>query len=135
MLLRLSAGEVALEPLPAFVVFVLQYLFLQRVARRPHDQPRLEHKGKRVRYLSRRKLGTGSALKGLGIRAMAGHAVVQARTAGQEALSLGVVFAVNEAHELIHSVAMKPWRTEGVFGNQPAWRKDGEIHIRRVMQR
>ena len=70
------------------------------------------------------------ALKSLGVGAVAGHAVVQAGSAGDESLGLGVVSAEDEAHEFVHQVAMEPGRAEGVLGDHPARREDGEVAVR-----
>src|ERR1700733_8978387 len=106
--LRRAARIVALQSLPAFIVFMLKYLFFQRIASWANGHARLEHERERVCDLAWREFGVAGALKGFGIRAVAGHAVMQARSAGQKALGLGIVFAVNQAHELVHHVAMEP---------------------------
>ena len=54
---------------------------------------------------------------------------MKAGAAGEEAFGFGVVLAVDEAHELVAHVAMKPRRAEGVFGDEPAWREDGEVYV------
>src|SRR5271154_1577813 len=59
---------------------------------------------------------------------------MQARSARKKALGFGIILAIYQAHELIHHVAMKPWRPEGVFGDQPPRRKDGEVYIGRAMK-
>ena len=61
------------------------------------------------------------------VGAVAGHAVVQRRAAGHEAVGLGVVDAVDQTHELARDVAMEPRRTERVLAHQPARRKDHEV--------
>ena len=71
----------------------------------------------------------GGAVEGFGVGAVAGHAVVQAGAAGEKAFGLGVVLAVDEAHELVHHVAVKPGRAEGVLGDQPARGEDGEVDV------
>jgi len=60
---------------------------------------------------------------------VAAHAVVQAGAAGNETFRLGVVFASDEAHELVHEVAVEPGWAEGVLGDDPAWRKDSEVYV------
>ncbi len=54
---------------------------------------------------------------------------MQAGSAGEKAFGLGVVLAVDEAHELVHHVAVKPGWAEGVFGDEPARREDGEVDV------
>ncbi|CUI67301.1 Uncharacterised protein [Achromobacter xylosoxidans] len=63
---------------------------------------------------------------------MAAHAVVQAGAAGGEAVGLGVVHALDQAHEFAGDVAVEPGRTEGVFHCQDARREDGEVHVGRA---
>ena len=75
------------------------------------------------------ELGVGGALEGLGVGAVARHAIVQAGSAGKKAFGLGVVFAVDEAHELVHHVAVKPGRAKGVLGDKPARGKDREVAL------
>ena len=69
------------------------------------------------------------ALPGLGVGTVRGHAIVQAGAAGQEAFGLGVVDAVQQAHELGHDVAVIPGRPERVLADQPARREDDEVDI------
>jgi hypothetical protein len=63
------------------------------------------------------------------VRPVRQHHVVQAHAARHEAFFLGVVLAVDQAHEFAHDVAVIPGRAEGVFGHQPARREDDEIDI------
>ena len=67
--------------------------------------------------------------EGFGVGTVAAHAVVQAGAAGDEAFGLGVVFALDQAHELVHEVAVEPRRAEGVLGHHPARREDGEVDV------
>src|SRR3954468_8292172 len=60
---------------------------------------------------------------------MSRHAVVQTGSAGDEAFGFGVVLTEDEAHKFVHEVAMKPWWTEGVFGDDPARRENDEVAI------
>ena len=55
--------------------------------------------------------------------------VVQAHPAGHEAARLGVIDAVDQAHELAHDILVVPGRTKRVLHHQPALREDDEIHI------
>ncbi|CAM2144933.1 hypothetical protein PT2222_160209 [Paraburkholderia tropica] len=136
MLLRI---EMFLEALPALVVMRLQLRRFEREARRPDQRAGLEHERHRVADLVRlRRIGVRGFFEGLGVRAVARHAVVQARPARHEALGLRVVRAVHEAHELARDVAVIPGRTEGVLGREPARRKDHEVDrvdARRVSRR
>ena len=90
-------------------------------------QLRLEHEGQRIVQTLRLELGGAGALVGFGVGSVARHAVVQAGAAGQEAFGLGIVLAADQAHELVHQIAVEPRRPERVLGHQPARREDGEI--------
>lgn len=95
----------------------------------PADEACLEHEGQGAFELDGFKVSGAGALEGLGIGAVAGHAVVKACSTGDEAFGLSVVFALDEAHELVHEVAVEPGRAEGVFGDDPARGKDGEVGV------
>ncbi len=127
-----SGREVLLQSLPALEIFVLQDARVHGELGGTHHELRLKHEGQRVGKILRLQLGIGGALEGLRIGAVAGHAVVQAGAAGHEALGLGVVRAEDQAHELVHQVAMKPGRAEGVLGHHPARGEDGEVAIGRA---
>ncbi len=96
-------------------------------------QPRLEHEGERVVDLVRRQLGRRGALVGRGGRGRA-RSCNCARLAppGAKPAGLGVVDAVDQAHELAHHVAVEPGRPERVLGHHPARREDDEIDIGRA---
>src|SRR6266480_2430258 len=96
------AGEVLRQPPPAVEVVLLPLRRLQREARGADDVAAFEHEGERVldflwleraaaRLLERRRIGPVTR-----------HAVVQAGASRHEALRLGVVDAVHQAHELAH---------------------------------
>jgi hypothetical protein len=93
----------------------------------------LEHKRQCAIELYWLQLGLTGAIEGFGVGTVAAHAVVQTGSAGDETFGLGVVFSFDEAHELIHEVAVEPRRPEGVLGDDPAGRKDREVHIGRPM--
>ena len=69
-------------------------------------------------------------LEGRAVGSVRRHAIVQGCAAGHEALGLGVIGAVHEAHEFAHVVAVEPRRAEGVLGDQPARREDHEVDVR-----
>ncbi len=75
------------------------------------------------------QVGSDGFFRGDIIRAVGAHAVVQRRATRHEALSLGVVCTVDQAHEFVHQVAMKPRRPEGIFSDHPTWREDHEIDV------
>ena len=125
----LAAGKVLLEALPAFEVVMLKLRGFDGIARQPHREPALEHERHSVLDLVRLERHLGGPLPGLGVRAVRGHAIVQAGAARQEAFRLGVVGAMQQAHELGHDVAVKPRRPERVLGDEPAWRENHEIDI------
>ena len=88
-----------------------------------------EHEGQCALEFDGLEFGCAGAFEGLGVRAMAGHAVVEAGSAGDEAFGFGVVFALDETHELVHEVAVEPGGTEGVLGDDPAWGEDDEVGV------
>ena len=116
-----------IQPLPAFEIIVLQFRQLDGVAREPHGVAALEHERHGVFDLVRLELGVRRALPGVGVGAVGGHAIVQAGAAGQKTFGLGVVDAVQQAHELGHDVAVIPRRPERVLADEPARREDDEI--------
>ena len=121
------------KPLQHCIVVALQRRRLQRKARRPADEPRLEHEGERVGEIVRRQLGRrGLVVSWRGRGRAPAMQLCKAGAARREALRLGVVGAVDEAHELAHHVAVEPRRAERVLGHQPARREDDEIDIRRA---
>src|SRR6185437_2374690 len=122
--------EVILQPLPAFVILVLPNLRLQRELRRPHRQPCLEHKSQRVGQMHRLQLRLARPLPCFGVRPMPCHAVVQTRAARNKPLRLRVLLAEHQPHELVHHVAVKPRRPEGVLGHDPSRRENRKVHIR-----
>jgi len=93
------------------------------------DEAGFEHERKGAFEFDWLQFSSAGAGEGLGVWAVTAHAVVQAGTSGNEAFGLGVVLPSDEAHELVHEVAMEPWGTEGVFCDDPARRKDGEVDV------
>jgi len=119
------------ETLPALEVIRLQLRGFEREARRADQHGRLEHERHRVADLVRlRRVAHRCLFERVGIRPMARHAVVQARAARHEAFRLGVIFTVDQPHELVHKIAMKPRRTKCMLGHHPSRRKDCEVNIR-----
>ena len=119
-----------LQACPAIHVIVLQALVRGGEFRHALAQARLEHEGERVGELHRLQFDIAGVLEGVGVRTMRQHGVVQADAAGHEAFGLGVIDAVNEAHEFRHDVAVIPGRPERVFRDTPAFRENHEIDIR-----
>ncbi|MNP38239.1 hypothetical protein D3C76_1317390 [compost metagenome] len=93
----------------------------------------LEHEGHGVVDLVRRKVGGDGLVAGIGVRAVGAHDPVQRGAARQEALGLGIVGTLDQAHELVHQVAVEPGWTEGVLGHHPARREDHEVHVGQAM--
>lgn len=121
--------EILFEGLPAGVVLVL-------TGGRVHGEfcwtgyeAGFEHEGQCAFEFDGLEFGCAGTVEGFGIGAVAGHAVVEAGSAGGEAFGFGVVLTVDEAHELVHEVAVEPWWAEGVFGDDPAWWEDGEVDV------
>ena len=57
------------------------------------------------------------------------HHVVKAHATGDKALGLGIILAVDVAHQLRHDVLMIPRRAEGVLGHHPAFAEQHKIDI------
>src|SRR5258707_14130105 len=75
------------------------------------------------------------SLEGLGVRTMTGHTVVKTPATREKAFGLGVIFPIDQAHELVHHISMEPRRPECMLSHQPAWRKDRKINIGHSMHR
>ena len=60
---------------------------------------------------------------------VAAHQIVQRQPARLEAVGLGVIGAVDQAHRLAHDVAVEPRRAERVLADHPARREDHEVGI------
>ena len=93
------------------------------------DEAGFEHEGQGVFELDGLEVSGAGAFKGLGVGAVAGHAIVEAGSAGDEPFGFGVVFALDEAHEFVHEVAVEPRGAEGVFGDDPTWGEDDEVCV------
>ena len=93
------------------------------------DEAGFEHEGECAFQFDGFEFGGAGAVEGFGVGAMAGHAVVEAGSSGDEALGFGVVLAFDEAHEFVHEVTVEPWGAEGVLGDDPARGEDGEVNV------
>ncbi|MCW0448988.1 hypothetical protein NB706_001822 [Xanthomonas sacchari] len=103
---------------------------VQRLCGRAQHRTGLEHEGHGVGDDVRpRQVGLRGLVEGGRVRAVPAHAVVQRRAARGEAVGLGIVDAVHQAHELAGHVAVEPRRPEGVLRHQPARRENREIHV------
>src|SRR5450830_1078938 len=131
--------EVLLDVHPALIIIFLQRRRSQCMTRRLDDVTCLEHESHRISDLVRLAgIAAARLLKGRAVRTVTGHAIVQTGAAGTKAFRLGVVFAMNQAHELTRDIAVEPGWTESMFGGKPARRKDHEvqrIHTRRIALR
>src|SRR5687768_14706368 len=105
-----------LEAVPDRVVILLQLLRAESELGRTEDVARLPHEGERALDLLRLEVCLDAFLVGRGIGSMRRHAVVDRDAAGCEAFGLGLVNALDQAHQLAHHVAVEPGRAEGVFG-------------------
>ena len=128
----LAARHVKLfaQTLPDLEVLTIELGSLKRIFRWLTDKAGLEHKSQRVLNANRFQVGIACFLEGLGVWAVARHAIVQAGAAGDKAFRLGIVLATNQPHELVHKIAMEPGGTEGALGNHPTRRKNYEVKIR-----
>ena len=89
--------------------------FGQRLRGRRQHVARLEHEGERIRELLWLELFRGGLGEGGEVRTVRQHAIVQADAAGEEAVRLGVIAAIDQAHELRHDVEVIPGRAEAVL--------------------
>src|SRR5215831_2607897 len=116
------------QPFPAAVVLRLKLWRLERKARRTHYVTRLEHERHGVGDARRLgKIGVRCFLERIGVGPMSGHAVVQACATRQKAFGLGVVYALDQSHELACHVAVEPRWAESVLHRENAGRKDHEV--------
>ncbi len=77
--------------------------------------PRLEHEGQRVVDLVRRELGRDRAFASSRRRAHGRSCrLCSEMPPGAKPLGLGVVLAMDQAHALVHDVAMEPGRAERI---------------------
>src|SRR5258708_31835311 len=103
---------------------------LQRKLRRLANKACLEHERHGVAYIARLQLCLARLLKCFCVWPMARHAIVQAGAARDEAFRLCVIFAVDQPHELVHKIAVKPRRTKRMLRYHPSRRKDRKVDIR-----
>src|SRR5580704_5288107 len=122
--------ELFLQPLPNLEVLMIKLRSLHRKLRRLAHEASLKHERHGVPYIHRLQLRPARLLKSFRVRPVTSHAIMQAGAARDEAFRLGVIFTVDQPHELVHKVAMKPRRTKGMLGHHPSWRKDCEVNIR-----
>jgi len=85
--------EVLLQGLPAGVVLVLASCCVHRELRGATDEAGFEHEGESAFEFDGLQFCGAGASEGLGVGAVAAHAVVQAGAAGNETFGLGVVLA------------------------------------------
>ena len=90
----------------------------------------LEHEAHGVVQLLGLQLRVRRALEGVLVGPVRQHHVVQGHAARNEALGLGIVLAIDVAHQLGHDVLVVPGRAEGVLGHHPAFAEEDEIDIR-----
>src|SRR4051812_4321170 len=89
-----------------------------------------EHEGESALKLVGLEVRVRRIFKGVTIGPVWQHCIVQRDAAGREAAAgLGVINAVDQAHKLAHDVHVVPWRTEGIFGDQPSVGEDNEIDV------
>ena len=121
------------QAVPAADVILLQGGLFPCKFRQMLRKPRLEHEGHGIVQLARFQIGMGRLFKGLIVRAMRDHHVVQADPAGGKAVWLGIILAINIAHQFRHDVLVIPWRAKGVFHRHPAFAKQDKVDIRRAL--
>ena len=89
-----------------------------------------EHKAHGLGQLFCLQIGIRRPFKGVLVRPMRQHAIVQGHAAGDKALGLRVIDAIDVAHHLGHHVLMVPRRAEGVFGHHPAVAEQDKVDVR-----
>src|SRR6266403_4028124 len=102
---------------------------LQRKLRRLTHKASLEHKRQGVAQIDRLQVRLARLLKRFSVRPVTSHAIVQAGATWDESFRLGVILTVDQSHELVHEIAMKPRRTKRMFGHHPSRRKDDKVDI------
>src|ERR1044072_183717 len=122
--------KVLLQPLPVGVVVALEQIRVQAEARRTEWQLRFEEKHQRVVEELWLELRRPPALVRFRVRTVARHAVVQARTARTEVVSLADVLPGNQPEKLARDVSVERRWTEGVFSHGPSWRETSKLHVR-----
>src|SRR5271165_670934 len=121
--------ELFSQSLPALEVLVIELGRLERKFCRLTHEASFEHECHGVAEINRLQFGLARLLEGFSVGAVASHAIVQTGAAGHESFSLGVIFAADQPHELVHEVAMEPGRTERMLGNHPSRRENYEVNI------
>ena len=114
--------------LPTLIIIALQLRRLQREARGPNHAAGFEHEGHRIfDAMDLAQIRIACLRENFRIGPVAAHAVVQARATGRKAGRLGIVHAVDQAHEFAGDIAMEPRWAEGVFHRQDARGKYHEV--------
>ena len=119
------------QHLPTLPIIPLLHLptLPQPPLRHPNHQATLKHKCHApLPNLHRLQLRPTRLLMRRSVRPMPRHHIMQRRAGGLEPPArLGVVLAVDEAHELGHGVAVVPRRAERIFRDQPARRENDKV--------
>src|SRR6267143_2634948 len=103
---------------------------MQRGTSRSDHEAAFEHEGHGVGAMLRLSgVCRQRLVEGCRIRPMPTHTIVERGSAGYESRALGVVDAVNQAHELARDIAMEPWRPKRILHREPAGRENHEIDV------
>ena len=116
--------------IPAALVVPLQMWRLERRLRWSNHRPSFKHESHGIgNLLGLARILKACSLKCVRIWPMAGHAIMQRRSAGYEPFGLRIVGAMDQSHELAGDVAMKPRRPESVLHYQPSRWEDDKVSI------
>src|ERR1019366_3619290 len=121
--------ELFSQSLPALKVLMIKLRGLERKLRRLAHKTSLEHERQSVVQIDGLQLGCTRSRKCFRVGPVTRHAIVQTGAARHEPFRLGVIFAADQPHELVHEVAMKPRWTKRMLGDHPTRRKDYEVDV------
>ncbi|MPL83872.1 hypothetical protein SDC9_29831 [bioreactor metagenome] len=124
-----GAVELLLEAVPAIDVIVLHRRLGRGEGGQVLREAGLEHELHRLGLIDRHHRLGRTMLEGGAVGAVRQHAVVQAHAARDEALRLGIIDAIDVAHQLGHDVLVIPRRAEAVLGHHPALAEQHEIDV------
>src|ERR1039457_464658 len=94
------------QSLPALEILMIKLRTLQGKLRRLAHKASFKHERHRVSEINRLQFRLARPLKRLRVRPMTRHAIVQTRATRHESFRLGVIFAADQSHELVHEIAM-----------------------------
>src|SRR5215469_5534568 len=115
--------------LPTVDIVVLKPSLLRSVFCYPLRETCLEHECHRVALTLRPQLHVARTFERVRVRSVRKHGIMQAHTARDETMRLGVIDSLNEAHELAHDVHVVPGRPECILCHHPAIAEHNEVNV------